>query len=272
MAILPPGSKAPLTYTVNDLVTDALIEIGVLSPGEAANGDPDTAQWAFRKLNQVMDVWQAMRNKVWSYAFTLFTFQSGVNPVVMGPSPAATPGWKVPQRPVRIESAALILNAGNVVDIPINICDKAWWAAQQVKTIKTNVPTDLYPDYAWPDALLYFWPVINVNDQVRIQTWTTVSQFSSITDPIGGPGGPGTLPPAYRTAITLTLAEMICPGCGVEVSPTLAQAALVARAAMMGNNDGPPRISLQDSGMPKSGRTKADFRWTDGSVVGGRPE
>ena len=134
------------------------------------------------------------------------------------------------------------------------------------RPIQTNVPTDLYPDYAWPDALLYFWPVINAGDQVRIQTWTTVQQFASFTDPLGGPGGPGTLPPAYRTAIKLTLAETLCPGCQLEPSPTLVQAAIVARAAMMGNNAQPPRISLRDSGLPKSGRTKADFNWQSGSV------
>src|SRR5258708_35939387 len=104
MPIGPPISEAPLNYTVNDIINDALIEIGVASPSDPA--DNETVQWAFRKLNDVMDTWQAMRNKVWSHAFTVFTFQANTNPVVMGPSPAATPGWSVPQRPVRIERAA----------------------------------------------------------------------------------------------------------------------------------------------------------------------
>lgn len=271
MAITPAGKEAPLNFTIGEIVIDAFIEIGVWAPGEGAN-DPDVLQWGLRKANEVMDVWQAMRNKVYAYAFNLFTFEANVNPTVMGPSPAATPGWTVPQRPVRIESAALILNSGTAVDLPINIRDKDWWAANQVKSIQTNVPTDLYPDYSWPDAQLYFWPVINVGDQVRIQTWTTVQQFVSITDPIGGPGGPGTLPPAYRTAIKLTLAETLCSGSNKEPSPSLVQSAIAARAAMIGNNALPPRISLQDSGMPKSGRTKADFNWATGGIPGGRPE
>lgn len=270
MPISPPISATPLTYTVNDIINDALIEIGVASPSDPA--DNETVQWAFRKLNDVMDTWQAMRNKVYSHAFTVFTFQANTSPVVMGPSPAATPGWSVPQRPVRIESAALILNAGFPVDLPINIRDDDWWAANQIKSIKTNVPTDLYPDYAWPDALLYFWPIINIGSQVRLQTWTTVSQFSSITDPLGGPGGPGTLPPAYRTAIKLTLAETLCPGAQKEPSPMLVASAMVARVAMIGNNTLPPRISLRDSGMPRSGGKKADFNWQTGGISGGRPE
>ena len=266
MAITPPIGESPFNYTAEDIITDAFIEIGVWSPGEGSNGDPDQAQWGLRKLNDLFDIWQAMRNKVYSYSFLLFTFQANVNPVLMGPSPLAV--WKVAQRPVRIESAALILNSGTQVDLPINIRDKDWWALNQVKEIATNVPTDLYPDYKWPDAYLYFWPVMNIGDQARIQVWDTVQQFASITNPLGGPAGPGTLPPAYRAAIKLTLAEMLCSGCDKVPSPALVQSAIVARAAMIGNNAGSPRISLQDSGMPKSGRKRADFNWQDGSSGG----
>lgn len=264
-SITPP---AALTYTVNDLVTGAYIEIGACSPGEQPS--PDESQWGFTKINEALDVWQPMRNKVYSYQFLLFTFQAGVNPVLMGPSPVAN--WAVPQRPVRLESAALILNAGIPVDLPINIRDKDWWALNQVKSISTNVPTDVYPDYTWPDASLYFWPVINSGDQARIQIWNSVQQFTSITDPIGGPSGVGTMPPAYRTALKLTLAEMLCPSANKSVPPALAAAALVARAAMIGNNAPPPRITTQDYGMPKSGSKKGDFNWASGSRVGGAPE
>lgn len=265
-----PPPPSPLGYTVADLVTDAFIEIGAWAPGEDANSNPDEAQWGFRKLNEVLDVWQAMRNKVYAYQFQIFTFQAGINPVLMGPSPAAI--WTVPQRPVRLESAALILNAGFPVDLIINVQDKDWWALNQVKSIQTNVPTDVYPDYTWPDASLYFWPVINVGDQVRLQTWQTVQSFISITDPIGGAGGPDTLPPAYRTALKLTLAESLCSGSNKTPSPTLIASATIARAAMIGNNAQAPRISLQDSGMPKGGGKRSDFNWQSGGRAGGPPQ
>ena len=269
MPISPPiNPPAPLTYTVYDLVRGAFVEIGAVAPGEDPSSDE--AQWGLEKINEVLDVWQAMRNKVYAYNFQVFTFQANVNPVLMGPSPNAV--WIVPQRPVRLESAALILNSGIPVDLPINIRDKDWWALNQVKSIQTNVPTDVYPDYTWPDASLYFWPVINIGSQVRLQTWQTVQQFVSITDPIGGPLGPGTLPPAYRAALKLTLAESLFSGSNKQPSPTLIAAASLARTAMIGANNGAPRISLRDSGMPQSGRTKGDFNWATGGRVGGPPE
>ncbi len=264
----PPSGPPPLSYKVYDLVLDALIEIGVVAPDEEPA--PDEAQWAFRKLNEVIDVFQALRRYTYSFQWPVYTFPAGVNPVLLGPSAVAN--WATPQRPVRLESAALILNSGIPVDLPINIRDKDWWALNQVKSIQTNVPTDVYPDYTWPDASLYFWPVINAGDQCRLQLWTVVNSFISIQDPIGGPGGVGTLPPGLRTALKLTLAESLLSGANKPPSPTLTVAAAAARYAFTGNNAKAPRIQTQDAGMPKSGKAKSDFSWATGGRPGGAPQ
>lgn len=258
----------PLTYTVNDIVTGAFIETGAVAPGEPL--EAELGQWGLTKFNEVLDVWSAMRNKVFSFQFQLFTLVPGLSPHTIGPSAMAT--LAVPQRPVRLESAALILNAGSPVDIPINIRDKQWWADQQTKSTTTNVPSDVYYDPSWPDGSLYFWPVPNANNQVRLQFWQNIQQVTSVTDEIGGPSGPGTLPPAYRTALKLTLAESLFPGLNRTASPLLLAAAVVARTAMIGNNDGAPRISTQDAGMPKSGGKRGDFNWSTGGRPGGAPQ
>lgn len=275
MPITPPVTPpAPLAYTIGDIITDAFIEIGAWAPGEDANQNPEEAQWGFRKANYLCDLWQAKQAYVWSYAFNVYTLVANLSPHTIGPSGTATFDTVGQPRPVRIESAALLLNQSTEVDLEINIRDRQWWAQQTVKNITTNVPTDLYYDPTSPDGSLYFWPVSTEQRQVRLQIWQTVSQFTSITDPIGGSSGPGTLPQAYRTAFMLTLAEMLCAGSNRDVSPSLAAAALLARSAVFGNNAKSPRICTQDVGMPKSHSAgqRQDFNWAYGSYPGGRPE
>jgi hypothetical protein len=276
MPIAPPATTpTPLSFRVLDIIVDALIEIGMLSPGEEANLEAEVAQWAFRKFNYLTDIFAAKRAYVYSYSFSLYTLVPALSPHTIGPSGTATFDTSPQPRPVKIESAAQILNnSSQRVDLPINIRDAAWWAANQTKEIDTNVVTDLFYDPTNPDGSLYFWPVPNEASQVRLQLWQTVSQFSSIQDPIGGPGGPGTLPQAYRAALMLTLAETLLPGAKREAHPSLTRSALEARTALLGNNNKSPRISTQDSGMPRSGGrgVRGDFNWVTGGAAGGPPE
>lgn len=269
---------AQTTYSCLDVLTDSLIEACIIAPGETPDGE--TVQWAFRKFNYRIDVWQALQFYVFGYQFNLYTYVPGLLPHTIGPdgtTPAATFSTGDQPRPTRLESAATVINpAGTLVDSPIlRIRDNAWWAANQTKEIQTSIPTDVYYDPLSPLGFLYFWPVPNIANQVRLQFWACLSQFESINDPIGGPGGPGTLPQANRAALMLTLAEDLLPGTQLELHPVLQKKALEARAAVFGNNAKSPRMKTQDWGMPRAGRragTKGDFNWETGGRPGGPGE
>lgn len=251
----------PLTYTGLDVITDALIEIGIIAPGDTPDGE--TGQWAFRKLNDLLDVWAARKVYVWSTIFTQYTLTPNHSPHTIGPNAA---DFNVAQRPVRVESCAVRLNmSGSFVDSPrLNIRDSEWWAGNSVKEITSSICTDLYYDAAWENGNLFFWPIVNQSLPILLETWQAISQLNAINDPIGGPSGPGTLPPAYRAAIKYTLAMMCCPGGGKDVSPALAEQARQANKAVFGNNSTPPRINTQDAGMPKGGARKPIFNWVSG--------
>ena len=247
MAITPPQTEAPLSYSALDIINDAMIEVGIKAPGEPV--DPDVGQWSFRKLNYQLDTWAAEKKYVYASTFNTYTLVPGLSPHTIGPAPGAT--YSTPQRPVRVEAATLVLN--NVtpnVETPIAIRDKQWWMENSIKTLQSSIPTDLFYNPAFPNGELYFWPVPNTSYLARLQLWQLFSQFSSITDPIGGPGGENSLVPGYRNAMMLTLAEYLQPGSARAGDLTLTRAAANARAAVWSNNYEVPRMQTRDSGCP----------------------
>lgn len=271
-----------LSYTIGDIITDAFIEIGATAPGEQPSADE--AQWGLRKANDLLDTIQAFRKWVYGYVWNQYTLVPQLSPHTIGPDPIPPAVAPVPTfstveqpRPVTIEGAAQLQNPGTPTQVRLEInCkrDKDWYQAQQTNLIQTNVITDLYYDPTSPLGSCYFWPVPNAAALVELQMWQTLQQFNAITDPIGGPSGPGIWPPGYRNAFKLTLAEMLLPGSQREAHSVLVEAAKQARIAVFGNNAKSPRISTQDFGMPKAGRTgvRGDFNWVTGGMPGGRPE
>lgn len=269
MPITPPVTPpAPPRYYASDIVLDAAIEIGVVSPGNEDNFPGDQAQWIFRKLNYMLDVWAAKKAYVYTTNFMVFPLIPNLSPILIGPTGSA--GWVIPQRPVRIETAALLLNGSTEeVDCPINIRDDKWWAANQTKSITSSVPTDLYYSANFENGECRFWPVQQNNRNVRLQLWQMLQQYYSLTDPISGPGTQnGTMPPAYRSAMMHTLAELIAPSFEREVSAALQKAATASRTAVFGNNNLSPRIGTRDYGMPNAGRRGGYFNYGYGGPPG----
>lgn len=241
--------------TVRDLITNAHLEINVYSPGESIPAEE--MQWAFSKLNRLMDRWSAKVQFAYDTNFNLFTLTPGLSPHLMGPA-GASASMTVAQRPVKIVSARLVLNnTPTPTETPIAVVDSQWWADQPSKAVPSTVPTDLYYSPSFPLGQLFFWPVPQIAYQVRLEMWQLISQFASI-DAIFF------MPPAYEDAVTLTLAEILCPQFEKEPSGTLARDAEDARRAVWGNNNSSPRMATAVAGLGGS-RNRNRYNYLNGT-------
>lgn len=248
MPVTPPITESALTYTIGDLIHDALIEAAISSPSEP--DDPDTAAWAFRKCNYLLDTWASRKNFVYASSFNVYTLVPNLSPHLIGPALGAT--FIVPQRPIKIIRATIILN--NIpqpfVSINLNMRDEQWWMENSIKQLTSQQPTDLFYNPAFPNGQLYYWPLPTIAYQTQLETWALLSQFDKITDPIGGPGASATVPPGYRNALMLSLAESLLAAGEKPANPVLGALAAQARAAVYGNNTKVPRMQTLDSGIP----------------------
>lgn len=241
---------ASVTGTV--IITDALLEIGKIQPGESLSAD--YGQMGLSRLNQIADDWTAEKVASYAQSFLTFTFVPSLTPHTIGPSVAT---FTVDERPVAIDSANVIQTTTNPsVRIPIVIRDWQWWDAQSTPDVETSYPTDLYyqPDY--PNGKLFFWPVPSQAYDVELVMRLIQSTFtiSGTTD----------LPPGYQRAYTMTLAEDLCGIFGEPMPEGLPKKAMLARNRIFSNNALTPTIRTQDSGMPTMGSPRPSFNYLTG--------
>lgn len=244
-------ATGPNVITAQTLVLDALQELGI--PGMGQTAASDDQQFALRKLNRLLDNWNADRRAVYASQFTQFTLVPGLLPHTLGPSSAT---WTVSQRPVSIDGANLILNTTNSPQVPITMREAEWYQGLSVPTLQTSIPTDLYYEPDWPNGSLFFYPVPTVGYAVQLQTRLVLAQLG-LFDTFS-------LPPGYRDALALTLAEDCASAFGRPADQGLVIKAMQARARIFANNDVTPRLRTWDAGMPGGRRPGSAGNYLNG--------
>lgn len=240
-----------ITVTALDIIKAAMMEIGALAGGETIALD-DSA-WVLQKLQRLIDRYNAREPMVYNVNFSLFTLPVNQQAVTIGPGAM----FDVNQRPVRIESASVVLvNSAANVDVPLNIRDEQWWADQRVKNLAATYPTDLYYSPDWPVGNLYFWPIPTQANQMRLEMRTILIQSTTYQQSFS-------MPPAYWDAIVYPLAISLCPSFERNASAELVRLAAESVKAIQTNNIASPRGSTADSGMPGVGR-RGDFNYVSG--------
>jgi hypothetical protein len=243
---------AQLQPNLLQIITNALIEAEWLAQGEQP--EAQDANFVLGKINDELDTWAADERYVYAKVFSLFNLVPNLSPHTIGPNNAT---FSLAQRPVRIDGCAIVIqnNDGTTTDLPVNTTrDADWWNFVRIKNLASQIPTDLYyspysPDT--PNGSMYLWPIPDFAYQVRIESWALVNQFLTVHDPY-------VFPPAFRKALTLTVAEQLSGPRSND--PVLRENAAKAREAIWQNNAQSPTMSTMVAGMPTSeGRTRFNF-------------
>lgn len=253
----PPLSANSLTVTAQSVLTAAMQEIGVLSPGEMpSNGD---SAWVLQKLQRLLDRYNSRSAMIYSVDFAEFTLPVNVQPVTIGPGDETD--FNVNQRPVKINSAMLILNGGvdspSQVEVPMFIRDKDWWATQTIKSLTSTLPTDLYYSPDWPVGNIYFWPIPVAVNNVRLEMWSVLGQMTNYNQFF-------TMPPGYWDLVIFELAVDISPSFERPVSPDLRLNFMKAQKAVEGNNIYSPRLKSDAPSQVSVNRARPDFNFLNG--------
>jgi hypothetical protein len=238
-----------------DIITEAMQGLNLISAVEIPS--TEDAAYCLKKLNSITDEWSAAGRYAFNKGFALYTLIPSKQPHTIGP----TGDFVVSQRPVKVEACALVLPGSSPVDVPMNIRDDDWWAANRVKSITTTVPTDLYYSPEEVNGSLYFWPVPKSAYQVRLETWVILPVFADLNVTTYN------LAPGYQNALTLTLQEKIAPAFGssaMQLAAGIAGQALSARKTIQSNNMTSPRMATKDSGMPNKTRRGGFNYYTGG--------
>lgn len=235
------------TVTYGDVILDAFYELNIYGAGEVLS--PEDQKFGEGKLNRLIDNWNAEGQAVYHDVLNTFTLSSSLSPHTIGPSGAT---WTMsPQRPVKLTAANLVINTMRR-PITVHNGEVGWYAGLALPAMSGD-PIDVYYEPDWPNGKLYFYPVPSTAYSVEL--WSRVVLAAVVA------ADTFSLPPGYRDAMTLTLAEALVPAYpNSVVSPDLKTGAAKARARIFANNDVTPRLVTCDAGMPGSRRGGFDYR------------
>lgn len=242
-------ATSPLAVPILTIITDAYRGLNIY--GSTEDPSPEDAELARGFLNSIFDDWNATRQAVYCEQFTQFTLVPNLSPHTIGP----TGTFVIAQRPETIESINWI-NSGVYTDIPVST-DPEWYSSLPMPGTATSIPLGCYYEKDWPNGKLFFWPVPTTAYVVEFMLRVLLGQVL-LTDTFS-------LPPGYRSAVTLTLQEMLAAAFPGSQTSDLTTRAGKARSRIFNNNVIVPKLATQDAGMPSGRRGASGYDYRSGS-------
>lgn len=238
--------------TAADIVNAAMTEIGVRAQGEtlsAADG-----AWGLAKLNRLISGWNAEGINCFVIQHDSFPWASSKQSYTIGKS--GSPDFDA-TRPIRIERANILVPGTDDYRIPLEILDFAGYAKIGNPEITSAYPSRIYYQPTHPNGKIWPWPwPTNLTDELELFWWTPITEFSALATSFD-------YPPGYEDALTLSLAESLCPSYGRPLAPELSGLAARARWKIKVNNLRTPPLENDAPGSVNAG----EWDYTTGGFV-----
>ena len=237
---------------VSAILTQALIEIGVLDPADPAptTNYPTYYTVGLDRIQSMIDGWAADRLTLSLQLRTTFTLPSGTSAVTLGASGATV----TMDRPMWLNTVNYVIPGSSpAVEVPIGQMDEDAYAALSIKGLPSALPLQSFYQTNLTDTngTLFFWPQVTQNVTIAIYSPQAVTVPASLsTDLIG--------PPGYRDAFLYGVAERLVTPLAVpadSVPLLLGPTGRAARAwnTMMRPNLSPGTLTIDAALVPNSG-------------------
>lgn len=213
--------------TANDIIRDAMVDIGAI--GTTETPDADDAALALRHLNRMIDSWAAGPGRLYAYHVQW-------HPVALNNRQSITIGpggdLNIP-RPVRIEEGGF--SRMGDIDEPLEVVGRDKFSEISLKTLGATWPQFVYYEASQPLGRAHFWPQGAVT--VHLPIATRLEKFADLTTDYY-------LPPAYEEALVSNLAQRLCRPFTRPVPATLPMEAAQARARIKLANFEAPELTV----------------------------
>ncbi len=214
--------------TANQLISDALFDLGVLGGAETVNGND--AMLGLRVLNRMLDAWRQQPHMATHSTWVQFTLPGNTQTRTIGPS-----GQVNVARPTELEIGSFVRYQG--IDQPLTIATRDQYGAEDLKTLAGSWPSAVYYEPSAPIGTLYFWPLAGSSVDVFLAVRSQLSKFADLTTDY-------TLPDGYEAAIVPSLAERLARPFERVASPDLKLEAANARRALKRTNAKVPELEI----------------------------
>jgi len=219
--------------TLSDVITDALLDLGVLAEGETPNAAQASA--GLRATNNLVDQWKSENLLIYTITRATATLTPSATSFTVGTGGAVN----IP-RP-NLQQVERVTYLDNSLATPLEISlgplmTEAEYEAIPLKSLTAPRPIRAYYNPTYPLGTLIPWPISTGASLLWVVYYqAAVPEFAAISDSVA-------LPPGYKRMLVKNLALEMAPSFQRQVDPLLLQQAATAKGMVMRSNGRPTEL------------------------------